>query len=292
MKTTPLRQKLIEVLTLKGYSSRTIDTYVWVVAQLARHYHRSPDQLNDQEVRNYLLHLHAQDYSWSTINVTTNGLRFFYSHVLNRRLEQVEETLPRMRKRVQRPQAYSVEEVQQLLEAGFTQPKHRTFFMTLYGGGLRLEEACHLRSRHIDSRRMLIRVEQGKGAKDRYTLLPAHLLEELRAYYRIYRPAVWLFASSHDARRPISARTAQVAFKKAVQRAGLPIKGGPHCLRHSFATHMIEAGVPLHVVKRLLGHTSVTTTAGYLHISRQTLERVRSPLDLMSWSKTSTPLAA
>ena len=287
MKTTPLRQKFIEILTIKGYSQRTIQSYVCVVAQLAKYYRCSPDRLTDEQVRAYLYHLHTEtDYSASTINVTINGLRIFYREVLQRSLGRIEFSLPRFRKRVRRPQAYSVEEVHQLLEKGFVVPQYRTFFMTLYGGGLRLNEACHLRPEHIDSGRMLIRVVQGKGMKDRYTQLPKQLLGELRSYFRAYRPPHWLFPARRNPEQPLGARTAQFVFKQAVQRAGLPFKGGPHSLRHSWATHLIESGAPLHVVKRLMGHTSVTTTAGYLHISKQALERVQSPLDAMPWSKT------
>lgn len=290
MKTTPLRQKFIEVLTLKGYSPRTMETYVSVVAQLARHYHSSPDQLTDEQVRAYLYELHTRsEYSASTLNVIINGLRFFYREVLQRSLGRLDYALPRFRKRVHRPQAYSVAEVHQLLEKGFTVPKHRTFFMTLYGCGLRLNEACHLKPQDIDSARMLLRVVQGKGHKDRSVLLPRQLLAELRSYWRSYRPQLWLFPSAHDPQKPMNDRTAQVAFKQALARAGLPRKGGPHSLRHSWATHLIESGAPLHVVKRLMGHTSVMTTAGYLHISKEALGQVQSPLDAMPWS---TPLAA
>jgi len=288
MKTTPLRQQLIKYLTLKGRSPRTIESYVGVVAKLAGHYHRSPDLLSDEEVRQYLYHLHTEtDYAASSINVAINGLRFFYREVLHRTVGRIEESLPRFKKPVRRPKAYSVEEVHQLLEHGFTVPKYRTFFMTLYGGGLRINEACHLKVGDIDSARMLIRIEQGKGKKDRYTILPAHLLEELRSYYRTYHPKHWLFAGTKNPQEPIQDRTAQDAFQRGLQRAGLPRKGGPHSLRHSWATHLIEAGTPLHVLKRLLGHTSVTTTLGYLHISRHTLETVRNPLDSMPWSKPS-----
>jgi site-specific recombinase XerD len=199
-------------------------------------------------------------------------------------MNRIEWVLPHVRKSVRRPQAYSVEEVQQLLEHGFTSPKYRTFFMTLYGGGLRLNEGCHLQVKDIDSKRMLIRIEQGKGRKDRYTLLPQRLLEELRAYCRIYHPDSWLFPAQTTPERPLNDRSVQKAFKLALERARLPRKGGPHSLRHSFATHLIEAGVPLHVVKRLMGHTSMTTTAGYLHISQPTLEKVVNPLDQMSWA--------
>jgi integrase len=171
-----------------------------------------------------------------------------------------------------------------LLEYGFTSPKYRVFFMTLYGTGLRLNEACHLRAEHLDVGRLLVRVEQGKGRKDRYTILPRHLLEELRRYWRMYHPRYWLFPSPHDERKPITDRSVQHAFNRALKRAGLPHKGGPHTLRHSFATHLTERRTPLHILKELMGHTRVSTTAGYLHISRQTMMRIQSPLDSMDWS--------
>ena len=284
MKTTPLRQKFTETLTLKGYSPRTIQSYVSVVAQMAKHYRRSPDRVTDEEVRAYLHHLHTEtNYSSNTVNVTINGLRSFYREVLERSIGRVEFALPRFRKRIRRPQAYSLDEIQQLFENGFTSRNHRTFFMTIYGAGLRISEACHLKVADIDSKRMLLRIRQGKGHKDRYTLLPQSLLHELRVYYREYRPQEWLFPSPRDLRKPWDPRSAQIVFKKGLERAELPRKGGPHSLRHSFATHLIESGTPLHVVKRLMGHTSVMTTAGYLHISKQTIEQIKSPLDSMTW---------
>jgi integrase/recombinase XerD len=290
MKTSPLRQRFIEALTLKGYSLRTIETYVSVVFQLAKHYHRSPAELAEQQVRDYLYHLHTQtDYSASTLNVFVNGLRCFYRETLQRSLGWLEQSLPRPKQAMRRPQAYSVEEVHRLLQQGFRCPKYRTFFMTLYGGGLRISEACHLQVKHIDSARMLLRVEQGKGKKDRYTILPQHLLEELRTYYWTYRPRYWLFPSTHDEQRPLTERSAQYAFYQALQRAGLPRKGGPHCLRHSFATHLIEANTPIHVVKQLLGHNSLSTTVGYLHISQPTIAQIKNPLDGMNWAPAALP---
>lgn len=285
MKTTPLRQKFIETLTIQGYSTRTIQSYVGAVSKLARHFNQSPDQLDDEQIRAFLYHLHTQgDASRSTINVTINGLRCFYRELLGRSVDELTRALPRPRKSVRRPQAYSVQEVHRLLECGVISPKYRTFFMTLYGAGLRLSEGCHLKVADIDSQRMMIRVQQGKGRKDRYTILPQSLLEQLRSYYRLYHPRDWLFVARGQPERPLKARSVQLTFKKAVGHAGLPDKGGPHVLRHSFATHLIEAGVPVHVVKRLLGHTSITTTMGYLHISQPTLEKVVNPLDQMSWA--------
>lgn len=284
MKTTPLREEFIEVLTLKGYSIRTIKSYVGAVAGLAGHYHRSPAQLGAEEVRAYLYHLHKASRSKSTINVALSGVRCFYELVLQRPEICDKRTLPRPRNDVRRPQAYSVQEVHRLLEYGFTSPKYRVFFMTLYGAGLRLNEGCHLKSEHLDVGRMLVRVERGKGRKDRYTILPRHLLEELRKYWQMYRPRYWLFPSTRDERKPIHEKSVQIAMRTALRRAGLPRKGGPHTLRHSFATHLTETRTPMHILKELMGHTSVSTTAGYLHISRQTMEPIQSPLDTMDWS--------
>jgi integrase/recombinase XerD len=291
MKNSPLRQQLIDSLTLKGYSPRTIESYVWAVASLADYHHRSPDQLETQEVRAFLLHLHTEkSYAASTINVIINGLRYFYREVLDRPLGRIKDSLPRPRKVTRRPQAYSVEEVRKLFERGFLCTKHRTLCMTLYGAGLRLGEALVLKAGHIDSGRMFIRVVQGKGRKDRYTILPEQLLLQLRTYWQVHRPHPWLFPSRHHPDQPVGAACVQKTFIRALERAGLPRKGGPHTLRHSFATHLIENGTPLHVIKRFLGHNSVTTTAGYLHITRSTLESVSSPLDAMNLNTPETAL--
>ena len=155
--------------------------------------------------------------------------------------------------------------------------------MTVYGAGLRLNEACHLRPEHIDRSAGQIRVEQGKGRKDRYTILPQRLLRELEDYWRMYRPlGGWLFPGTRVPHQPMPDGTGQKIFYHAVQRAGLPDKGGIHCLRHSFATHWLEAGLPLFVLKRLLGHTSLSTTSNYLHVSREHLAKIKSPLDELS----------
>ena len=152
--------------------------------------------------------------------------------------------------------------------------------MTVYGAGLRLNEACHLRPEHLDRSAGQIRVEQGKGRKDRYTVLPKRLLRELEAYWRMYHPqGGWLFPSTRNPQESMPDGTGQKIFYQAVARAGLPDKGGIHCLRHSFATHWMEAGLPLFVLKRLLGHTSLSTTNKYLHVSREHLAKIKSPLD-------------
>jgi site-specific recombinase XerD len=280
---TPLRQRLIEEIALRGYSDSTKEAYVHAVAGLATHYSRSPDQLSDEEARSYLLQLHLKGgKSASTLNVAVSGLRFFYRFVLRREFYHIERALPRVQRAKRRPKAYSKAEIERLLNAGCTQPKHRAFLMTVYGAGLRLNEACHLRPEHIDRSAGQIRVEQGKGRKDRYTILPQRLLRELEDYWRMYRPrGGWLFPSTLRPKEPMPDGTAQKIFYDAVERAGLPDKGGIHCLRHSFATHWLEAGLPLFVLKRMLGHTSLSTTSNYLHVSREHLAKIKSPLDVL-----------
>jgi site-specific recombinase XerD len=230
-----------------------------------------------------LLQLHTQGgKSASTLNVAVSGLRFFYRFVLRREFHHIERAMPRVHKAKRRPKAYAQAEIERLLNVGCAQPKHRAFLMTVYGAGLRLNEACHLRPEHIDRSAGQIRVEQGKGRKDRYTILPQRLLRELEDYWRMYRPrGGWLFPSMRNPQEPMPDGTAQKIFYHAVQRAHLPDKGGIHCLRHSFATHWLEAGLPLFVLKRMLGHTSLSTTSNYLHVSREHLAKIKSPLDVL-----------
>jgi integrase/recombinase XerD len=155
------------------------------------------------------------------------------------------------------------------------------FLMTVYGAGLRLNEACHLQPKDIESDRLMIRVNQGKGARDRYTILSPWLLKELRQYWLVYRPGRWLFPSSHDPQRALIDRSAQKMFYAALERCGLPNRGGIHALRHSFATHLLEAGVEITLIKVLLGHRSLKTTANYLHVSGERLSQIKSPLELI-----------
>ena len=278
---TKLRQQLIDVLTLRRYAPKTHEAYVESVAGLAGFHHRSPDLLSDEEIKSYLLDLHAKGYAASTLNVRVSGLRFFYRHVLGRSIAAVEEALPRPRRRICRVRVYSLEEVGRLLAPRGQNLKHRVFLMTVYGAGLRLQEACGLQVADIESQRGQIRVRQGKGSKDRYTCLSGWLLEQLRLYWQVCRPAGWLFPSAGDPRRPISDRTGQAIFYQALARARLPNRGGIHALRHSFATHLLEAGVDVATLKKLMGHASYATTAGYLHVTGERLASVPNPLELI-----------
>jgi len=276
---SPLREQYVGLLTLRGYAQRTHESYIAAVAALAGHYKRSPASLSDEEIRGYLIGLHHRGLSFSSINVAVSALRLFYGQVLKRPMEDLKELLPRSARVTRRPGVYAREELKKLFADGCRSAAQRTFLMTVYGAGLRLNEACHLKVRNIESGRMMLRVEQGKGHKDRYTILSPWLLEELRGYYRRQRPGVWLFPARRDGDAPMVDGTAQRIFYRSLARAGLPNRGGIHSLRHSFATHLLEDGVDLLTLKMLLGHSHFSTTAAYLHVSRRQLQAVRSPLD-------------
>jgi len=275
---TPLRQKMIHELELHRKSTHTIEAYVTAVAQLARHYGRSPDAIVVEEIRDFLHHLiTVRKVAFSTCNQKLAGIQFFYHHVLG----QEEFSLRVPAKRSGRlPEPLSRDEIAKLFEVT-SNLKHRALLMTVYSGGLRVSEVVHLRPQDIHSQRMLIRVDQGKGHKDRYTLLSARLLEELRDYWREYRPQPqWLFPGGNG-NGPLSADAAKRVFYAAKERAQIQHGHGIHCLRHSFATHLMEAGVPLPTIQRLLGHASLNSTAKYLHVASQHLDGIRSPLDLL-----------
>jgi len=276
---SPLREQYVGLLTLRGYAQRTHESYIAAVAALAGHYKRSPASLSDEEIRGYLIGLHHRGLSFSSINVAVSALRLFYGQVLKRPMEDLKELLPRSARVTRRPGVYAREELKKLFADGCRSAAQRTFLMTVYGAGLRLNEACHLKVKNIESGRMMLRVEQGKGRKDRYTILSPWLLEELRGYYRRQRPGVWLFPARRDGDAPMVDGTAQRIFYRSLARAGLPNRGGIHSLRHSFATHLLEDGVDLLTLKMLLGHSHFSTTAAYLHVSRRQLQAVRSPLD-------------
>jgi len=283
---TPLRQKLIDEIQLRGFSIHTQDSYVRSVYGLARFYHRSPDLIGDEEIKTYLLHrLRDDQLGASSLIVAVSGLRFFYGAVLHRPTEAIENALPRMKKPVRRPRVYSVEELNRLFSWPPLNRKHRAILMTTYAAGLRVSEVCHLHVDHLLSDRGQIRVVQSKGKKDRYTVFSPRLQEELRAYWRLFRPRTWLFPSPVYPERPITTDAVERAFNQAVQGAGLPDRGGIHSLRHSFATHLLEAGVDLPTIQRLMGHGSLSTTSVYLHVRQPHLDQVRSALDLIDFKR-------
>jgi site-specific recombinase XerD len=283
MKNTKQRQKYIDELELRGFSPLTIKTYVRNVARLAEYYNTPPSELSDDQVKGYLLHqIREKKWKPSTINGAVGALRQFYHLVEGRPFEEVEAAIPRTKKEVRRPEVYSIEELERLFNAPRVNLKHRAIIMTTYAGGLRVGEVCRLKPTDILADRRQIRIVQGKGRKDRYTILSLRLLAELREYWRAVRPGGdWLFPSLAHPLQPITSSSASRAFKRAVRFAGLPHRGGIHCLRHSFATHALEQGMDLTVLQQLLGHTSLKTTAGYLHVSNAQMASAQSPLDLI-----------
>ena len=277
---TPLRQKFIDELELRGLSPLTRDGYVGVVSRLARHYHRSPDLMTNDELKAYLLYLLREaKHTRSAVIVTVSALRCFYHRVLHRPFDEVAAVLPRMKKPLLRPRIYSPEQVTRLLNAEGLNVKERAMLLVAYAAGLRALEVCRLRPEHILSARGQILVSQGKGFKDRYTVLSPRLLSELRSYWRTYRPKEWLFPSTQKSGFPVVTMTLQRAFNHAVRATGLPGNGGVHALRHSFATHLLEAGVPLPVLQRLLGHNKLATTTRYLHVRREFIAQLPGPLE-------------
>jgi site-specific recombinase XerD len=283
---TPLRQQLLEELVLRGCSDRTQEAYVQQAYQLAKFFHQSPAQLTNEQVRAYLLHLaQERQLAPSSINQAVCALRFLYEHVLHREVQSLHQALPFTRKPILRPQVYSIVELERLFTVGCPHPKHRAFLMTVYGAGLRLNEACHLKAEHLDAARQQIRIVQGKGRKDRYTLLSPRLLDELRSYWRLFRPQHWLFPATRTPELPMVDATGQRIYYHAVQRAGLRRKGGIHALRHSFATHLLEAQVEITVVQRLLGHAHLNTTSTYLHVRQERLAQIAGPLQLLDLSQ-------
>lgn len=277
---SPLRAQFVGLLTLRGYAQRTQQSYIRAVAALSRHYGRSPDRLSDAQIRDYLLSLHQLGRSRSTINVAISGLRLFYGGLLKRSVERIEECLPRPRKVTRRARVYSREELRALFATGCRSVRDRAFLMTVYGAGLRLGEACRLQVGDVEGSRGMLRVSQGKGAKDRYTVLSPWLLEVLQDYWRQCRPQKpWLFPAPRLDNKPMVPGTGQMIFGRALERAGLPNRGGIHCLRHCFATHLLEDGVDVLTLRKLMGHANFATTAGYLHVSAEQAVRVRSPLE-------------
>lgn len=274
---TALRDRMIRELELHRKAPKTVQAYLTAVTQLAQHYHRSPDRISPEEVRDFLHHLITQRrVAYSTCNQKVAGIRFFYRHVLGQ--ENFSLRVP-VKRSGRLPEPLSRGEISRLLEAA-TNPKHRVLLMTTYGGGLRVSEVVSLLPADIHAERMLIRVNQSKGHKDRYTLLSPKLLEELRAYWRESRPRRWLFEGTQPGEH-LAVCTAQKIFDQAKQRAGITHGHGIHSLRHSFATHLMEAGVALPVIQRLMGHANLTTTAQYLHVTSQHLQGIRSPLELL-----------
>ena len=274
---TALREEMVRAMKMRNFSVKTQDSYLYCIERLTRHYKQSPDKISHVEIQNYLISMREDlGLSFSTCNVARSAIRFIYQHVLHD--ETISMAIPGQKTPKHLPEVLSFETVMALIDAA-KNFRDRLLLMTAYSSGLRLAELVSLKLEHIDSKRMLIRVVQGKGNKDRYTTLSEKLLKELRNYYRIYKPTDWLFYSTHPG-NPLSTSSAQKIFSAAKKKAGITQGRGIHTLRHCFATHMLEAGYDIHRIQRMLGHKNLSTTMVYLNVTRESISQIKSPLDI------------
>ena len=259
---TPLRAKMIEAMQVRGFSQRTHESYLAAVTDLARYTRRSPELLSIEDIERYFVYLATErELAGASCRLFLNGIRFLYLQVLDWPAFDVAIPIPKRAQRI--PELLTRTEVTRILEA-CDNPKHRMILTLCYGCGLRLNELLSLRVSHIDGERHWLRIEQGKGAKDRLVPLSPSLLEQLRAYWRLYRPRDWLFAGRTPGER-LSETSLQRAFTQAKARAGVKKIGGIHSRRHAYATHQLEAGLPVHRLQRLLGHRDLHSTLRYVH---------------------------
>ena len=273
-----LRERMAVDLRVRGLSDSTCDGYMRYARRFAAHFMRSPADMGAEEAKAFLLYLRDEaGLSPSTVRCYGAALKFLYSVTLGR--PEVAATIPRTRSPRRRPVVLSGTEVEAIF-AALHSPKYRALYMTMYGAGLRVSEACALRVGDIDSKRGLLYVHRGKGGGDRWALLGERLLSELRSYWRVARPAgPWMFPGRSG--EHINPRGVQRALREASRDAGIHKAVTPHTLRHSFATHLLESGTDVRTIQVLLGHCSVETTARYAHVRRDLIVSVRSPLDVL-----------
>ena len=282
---SPLRRRMIEDMTVRNLSPATQRSYVHAVAKFARFFGRSPETLGLEDVRAFQVHLVAGGMSWPALNQTVCALRFLYGVTL--RQAELPERIVYAREPQKLPVVLSTEEVVRFLEA-VASLKCRAALTTAYAAGLRASEVASLKVADIDSSRMVIRVEQGKGGRDRYVMLSLQLLDILRAYWRLARPQHWLFPRQ-DGVHPIHPTTLNAACRSACAAAELGKRVTVHTLRHSFATHLLESGTDIRIIQALLGHRNVNTTARYAQVATSTIRGTPSPLDHLRLEVTPPP---
>ena len=279
---TPLRQRMLNDMTVRGLSENPKKSYLASVKGLARHYRRSPDQISAHEVQDYLIHLHEQrGLSWKSCNCVRHGVRFLYRITLG--VPDPHFYLPGAKTPSTLPEILNDDELVRLFTVT-TNPKHRSVLMTAYAAGLRASEIGRVRVSDIDSKRMSLRVDQGKGNKDRYVPLSPRLLKQLREYWRRKRPEPWLFPNELLG-HPLGRDGVWHIYKRAKEKAGITKAGGIHTLRHCYATGLLEAEVELPVIQRRLGHNSIRSTMRYLHLANDNTSATPSPLDLLEFPR-------
>jgi integrase/recombinase XerD len=279
MAMSELRRKMTEDMQLRGLSEKTREAYVAAVAGVAKFYNRSPDRLSEEEIRNFFLHLiNERKAARSTVTIYLCGIKFFYEKTLGRKWVVFE--LIRPKKRLKLPVVLALEEVRRLLTL-VRNPVARMALRMIYSCGLRLSEGIHLQVEDIDSQRMLVRVRNGKGGKDRDVPLPEKILEHLRAYWAAFRPPrPWLFPAKNK-KGPLSDTSLQKTFKAAVRESGIGKDVSIHSLRHSYATSLLENGVDLRVIQQILGHKSPNTTSIYTHLTKKTVDRLHATVNYL-----------
>lgn len=283
---TKLRKQMIEELQLRNYSENTIHSYVHVVERFARHYGRSPDLLGCDEVKQFLLHLkNDKKCKWSTVQINRAALRFFYVKMLKQKW--FEEEIPPPRRRPHIPTVLSADEIARMLNLT-TNLKHWTIIAAFYGTGVRAGELRVLKVGDIDSERMVLHIREGKGQVPRDIGLSQPLLERLRVYWRWRKPKDWLFPSKQRTDKPMEEKSIRILCQLAARRAGIRKKVSPHVFRHSYATHMLEAGADLRTIQVLLGRTDIQTTARYLRVSSQRIHAAPCPFDSLDVSPLAT----
>ena len=273
---SPLQKKMIKAMELRNLAKGTQDYYLLAVKGIARFYNQPPDTITSEMIEDYLLYLKKEKgNALNTVGTAITGIRFFCNHVLGN--QQLSPSCSFAKTPSKLPTVLSQEEIWSIINAP-NNIKHRLLLMTTYSAGLRASEVLALKAEHIDSKRMLIKVT-GKGGKQRYTLLSQKLLPQLRQYYKTFRPEILLFPS-HRKDKPLAYETIRSVYEKAREKARVKRGAGIHTLRHSFATHLLEAGYDIRKIQVLMGHSRLTTTMIYLHVSRETLSKIPSPLDL------------
>jgi integrase/recombinase XerD len=282
---SPLRRRMIEDMTIRKFAAKTQHDYVQRVKNFAAFLGRSPDTASFEDVRRYQLHLAASGAGVPTLNQSTATLRFFFRVTLGR--GDIVNHTQFVREPRKLPVVLSPQEVARLLDAA-PGIKYKAALSVAYGAGLRVSEVVALKVSDIDSKRMVIRIEQGKGHKDRYVMLSAHLLELLRAWYKAARPQGWLFPGVNPV-RPMTTRQLTRACHAAAQMAEIGKRVSPHTLRHSFATHLLEQNVDIRVIQVLLGHAKLDTTALYTRVATKTIREIMSPLDRITLEEVRPP---
>ncbi len=280
---TKLRERMLQDLQLRGYALRSQERYICAVRQLAEHYNKPPDQLTDDELRKYFLHVtNIKKWSTSTIKIALSGIKFFFVHTLKKEWHTLDFVIPKRQKRL--PVILTRKEIRRILDC-VRMPYYRVCLFTIYSCGLRLTEGCNLKVSNIDSQRMVIHIQEGKGGKDRYVPLPERTLLELRNWYKTHRNPELIFpaagrAGKHDefatTTRPTPICNVQSAFGYALRKSGVNKRASVRSLRHSYATHLVEENVNLRLIQAYLGHQSPKTTAIYTHLTEVSESKANS----------------